>query len=173
MNNGKPRSLPRKIPHKTKMILAIVLTILTSVMIAFAFPPHSSSLSPPLTTTEEKNISDDAQPDPILTEKRKKHILYGDQTGGGHLHGQNKACKSEFPATWSEEKIIDTVTKLAANDNVAWRQSRRNGNWVSDHKKEGLSIRIVLDDDREHIITAYPTNVKRNPCPVANDNIKD
>lgn len=107
---------------------------------------------------------------PQLSKKRLTHILYGDQSGGGHLHGQNAPCKSEFPENWDAKKIETIVTKTAANDNLNWQQGK-NGNWVAEDMVDGLRIKIVLDDERDDIITAYPTNVKRNPCnKPANDN---
>lgn len=104
-----------------------------------------------------------------LSEERIEHILYGDQTGGGHKHGVNKPCKSEFPASWSDQKIIETVNTIAANDNTNWKQ-QENGYMVSDTKIENFKIRVVLDPEEPEIITAYPTNVRRNPCTPANDN---
>ena len=52
---------------------------------------------------------------PALTVQAEKHILYGDDRGGGHLHGTGKACKSEFPAEWEQEEVITHVKKVAAN----------------------------------------------------------
>ncbi len=104
-----------------------------------------------------------------LSEKRIKHILYGDETGGGHKHGQNTPCKSEFPANWNDEKIIETVNHIATDGNTDWKQ-QDNGYFVSDTKIEDLKIRVVMDKDEGEIITAYPVNVPRNPCNAANDN---
>lgn len=109
---------------------------------------------------------------PELTIARINHILYGDQTGGGHLHSVGKPCKSEFPADWDKKEIIDTIRSLAANDNADWEQ-QGNGYYVSEFVEGQIRIRIVIDSKKESVITAYPVNVKRNPCPVpaaANDN---
>jgi hypothetical protein len=107
---------------------------------------------------------------PRLSEDRRVHILYGDDYGGGHHHSANKPCKSEFPESWDERKIIKTVQQLAANDNAPWRQED-NGYYVAEHPYEDLKIRVVLDREADDIVTAYPVNVKRNPCEAANDNI--
>jgi len=106
---------------------------------------------------------------PIVTAQRKQHILYGDKNGGGHLHGTGHACKSEFPADWSADKVIRTVETQAANDNLRWTQ-QDNGYYVAETPVEQVKIRIVVDADKKNIITAYPVNVARNPCPAANDN---
>lgn len=81
----------------------------------------------------------------------------------------NKPCKSEFPAYWNDRKIIDTINKIAANDNTNWK-TQDNGYLVTDTKIENLKIRVVMNPEKPEIITAYPTNVPRNPCRAANDN---
>lgn len=91
------------------------------------------------------------------------HILYGDETGGGHLHGTGIPCKSEFPEDWSVDKIQDVIPRMAANDNANWRQED-NGYFVSEQRSEDLKIRIVLNENRSEIVTSYPLNVQRNPC---------
>ncbi len=97
------------------------------------------------------------------------HILFGDETGGGHLHGTGKPCKSEFPADWTTERIRQTVTYMAANDNADWRQEN-NGYLVSEQIDDNLKIRIVMNPETAEIVTSYPVNVPRNPCPSpAND----
>ena len=101
--------------------------------------------------------------DPRLSIQREQHILFGDETGGGHHHSANRPCKTEFPENWDERKIIDTVIKLAANDNAPWRKED-NGYYVSEQPYEGLDIRVVLDEQGDDIITAYPTNLPRNEC---------
>ncbi|MEZ0260865.1 MAG: EndoU domain-containing protein [Alphaproteobacteria bacterium] len=107
---------------------------------------------------------------PRLTSGSIEHILRGDERGGGHMHGTNRPCKSEFPADWTEQDIMDSVKLIAANDNLAWVQGR-NGNYVADSMSHGVKIRVVLSADRRVIITAYPLNMPRNPCPApANDN---
>lgn len=107
--------------------------------------------------------------DPILTGQRQVHILQGDETGGGHMFGAGKPCKSEFPSTWNADKILQTVKNVAANDNLPWKQES-NGYFVAETRVDGVRVRVVLNDDRTKIITGYPLNMPRNPCPPANDN---
>lgn len=108
---------------------------------------------------------------PQLTEKRREHMLHGDQSGGGHLHGTGAPCKSEFPASWNEDKIVTTVTQMAANDNLGWQQ-QKNGNYVAEANEGQVRVRVVLNSNRTQIITAYPVNMPLNPCNrgAANDN---
>ncbi len=108
----------------------------------------------------------------VLTEQRKQHILYGDSTGGGHKHGVGAPCKSEFPADWDDEKIITVVEKIAANDNLRWVQ-QNNGYYTGEAFEDNLKVRVVLGPQKQKVITSYPINVARNPCPYkepANDN---
>lgn len=105
---------------------------------------------------------------PVITGLRRQHILYGDRNGGGHLHGIGKPCKSEFPASWSADKIIATVERAAANDNIPWAL-QDNGYYAADVMADDIRLRIVLSGDKSEVVTAYPLNVQRNPCP-ANDN---
>lgn len=124
-------------------------------------------LMPP--AAEKQAAAEDAGKSyPVITGARRVHILHGDRTGGGHLHGTGKPCKSEFPANWDAEKIISTVERAAANDNIPWRE-QQNGYYAGDIMAGDLRVRIVLSADKKEVITAYPTNVQRNPCP-ANDN---
>lgn len=102
-----------------------------------------------------------------ITPERRAHILYGDATGGGHLYGTGAPCKSEFPKTWSEDTIIKEVEVIAANDNLNWEQ-QRNGYYVTEQNVGTVKLRVVKGRDNEKVITAYPTNTGRNPCP-AND----
>lgn len=108
---------------------------------------------------------------PQLTEKRREHMLHGDRTGGGHLHGTGAPCKSEFPASWNEDKIVTTVMQMAANDNLGWQQ-QKNGNYVAEANEGQVRVRVVLNSNRTQIITAYPVNMPLNPCNrgAANDN---
>ena len=108
-------------------------------------------------------------PAPVISPQRRIHILYGDKTGGGHKFGANKPCKSEFPQDWDERKILSAITTIAANDNLNWRQGR-NGYYVSEQIQNDLNIRVVLGPNKRRIITGYPLNAPRNPCPAVNDN---
>ncbi len=105
-----------------------------------------------------------------ISPERARHILQGDQNGGGHKYGANKPCKSEFPQDWDDVKIIKTIDKIAANDNLNWKQ-QDNGYYVAETMEGTLKIRVVLDRERDDVVTAYPVNVRRNYCPpAANDN---
>ncbi|MEZ5901772.1 MAG: hypothetical protein R3D88_00495 [Alphaproteobacteria bacterium] len=57
---------------------------------------------------------------------------------------------------------------IAANDNLNWEQ-QRNGYYVTEQPVGTVKVRVVKDRDGKNVVTAYPTNTPRNPCP-ANDN---
>lgn len=126
---------------------------------------------------EEKKTTEEAQQQPqvkedfktasVISPQRRAHILYGDATGGGHMHGVGKPCKSEFPKHWDEDTIIKEVELIAANDNLNWEQ-QRNGYYVTEQKVGTINVRVVKGRKNKQVITAYPTNVQRNACP-AND----
>jgi len=113
------------------------------------------------------NVKRDFNQASSISPERRTHILYGDATGGGHMHGVGKPCKSEFPKTWSEDTIIKEVEVIAANDNLNWEQ-QRNGYYVTEQNVGTVKIRVVKGRNNEKVITAYPTNTGRNYCP-AND----
>lgn len=108
----------------------------------------------------------------VISDRASTHILYGDRSGGGHKFGTGKPCKSEFPEDWNDKKILDTIQNIASNDNVKWKQ-QDNGYHVTEKYVEDLKVRVVVGRQKKNVITAYPTNVKRNPCPYqkpSNDN---
>lgn len=103
-----------------------------------------------------------------INSQRLQHIMAGDATGGGHLYGSGKSCKTEFPPNWNAQKIEQVTERIAANDTIGWKRGK-NGYYVGEQMVEGVKVRVVLGRDKNSIITAYPTNRPRNPC-VANDN---
>lgn len=119
---------------------------------------------------EETSIKERFNDAALISEQRRVHILYGDATGGGHKFGLGKPCKSEFPKHWDDKTIIKEVELIAANDNLNWEQ-QRNGYHVTEQKIGTVNVRVVKDRENESVITAYPLNTGRNPCPApANDN---
>lgn len=100
----------------------------------------------------------------IISDSRIEHILYGDHKGGGHKYGVGKPCKSEFPKDWDDERILDVTRKIAANDNLPWAR-QNNGYYVVESYEDDVRVRVVKGPKKQRVITAYPTNVKRNPCP--------
>ena len=100
---------------------------------------------------------------PQISKEAQAHILHGDKSGGGHMFGTGKPCKTEFPKDWNEAEIIGTIRKVAANDNLKWKK-QRNGYYTATDKIDDVKVRVVLDKERDDIVTAYPVNVKANAC---------
>ncbi len=118
--------------------------------------------------SSEATVKEDFNAASAITSERRTHILYGDATGGGHKFGTGAPCKSEFPKHWDDKTIIKEIELIAANDNLNWEQ-QRNGYYVTEQKVGTVKVRVVKGRDNKNVITAYPTNTQRNPCPV-NDN---
>ncbi len=95
---------------------------------------------------------------------RRIHILAGDATlqDGGHRPGTGIPGKSEFPAGWSDEKIIGEIESVA-NDLTSCRTVQPNGRIRIEGTRDGVDIRVIVDADGVTIRTAHPTNMPRNP----------
>jgi Bacterial EndoU nuclease len=86
-------------------------------------------------------------------------ILDGDATGGGHAPGTGVPGKSEFPAGWSRDKIMNDISDVATDPASKVTQAGRTT--LIDGTRDGVNIRVVVRDGR--IVTGYPTNLPRNP----------
>ena len=98
----------------------------------------------------------------VVTPDRRKHILEGNGSAGGHAPGRAMQGKTEFPATWSDDKIIDQIESVA-NDPESKRAQAARGRTVLEGTREGVVIRVVLGADGKTIITAFPINLSRRP----------
>jgi hypothetical protein len=144
---------------------------------------HTSSTQPLLPQTSKKASQithcvweiDDTIEDPLcvsatpqadnvnlLDAKAKKHILDGDETGGGHRFGTGKAGKTEFPAHWSDEKIKAEILNIALDPNTRWSKPDARGYISGEAERENVEIRVIYDTRKSRIVTAYPTNVPKN-----------
>jgi hypothetical protein len=96
--------------------------------------------------------------------ERAIHILDGDATGGGHRYGAGKPGKTEFPANWDEDKIIDSILSVARWPDSASPQ--RNGRWLVEGVRDQVALAAVIVADGR-IWTAYPLpgspGVRQNP----------
>jgi hypothetical protein len=92
---------------------------------------------------------------------RKEHIL------NRHRNGSGISGKTEFPATWSDERILYEINKIANNPNL----TTYIGKWNSPYKigiVDGIEIRVDFYPANHlkysgKVSTAYPTNVNPNP----------
>jgi RHS repeat-associated protein len=125
---------------------------------------HSESQAPNETPGDKGSSQEGAESGekPNLVEPdRAKHILEGDESGGGHRPGTGKPGKSEFPGSWSDEKILGEISDVAT-DPKSQREPAGGGRQVVRGTREGVDIKVVTDKGGK-IITGYPTNTPRNP----------
>ena len=125
--------------------------------------------------------ADDTEPSPLqqgqvpdISPQREKHILDGDETGGGHGHGRGIPGKSEFPEGWSDDDILASIEDVTSNPSSKWEQltgkpgatHTRKGEpvrWSAEGTRNGLKIRVIVEPDGEGVISAYPPDIKPNP----------
>ncbi len=160
--------MPNQQPNKA-LKLFIGTALLIGLIAFYSGEFTNKKWQPPSSITSKTHATEDKF---TLSQRAKTHILYGDHSGGGHIYGTGKPCKSEFPQDWDKDEIIKTIEKIATNNNLDWRK-QNNGYYVTNRKVNGLKIRVVLSTNKKEVITAYPINVKRNYCPKdSNNNIK-
>lgn len=81
-----------------------------------------------------------------VSQARRRHILDGDGTGGGHRHGTGAKGKTAFPARWSDDKVIAAIESVA-NDPTSLRRVRWNGRIEIHGTRHGVDIRVIIDKD--------------------------
>jgi hypothetical protein len=95
--------------------------------------------------------------------KARKHILDGDANGGGHGAGRGKPGKSEFPADWSDDRVIHEISDVATDPEVPFSTPDKRGYSTGTKTVDGVDVKVVVDQTQGRIVTGYPTNVPRNP----------
>lgn len=96
--------------------------------------------------------------------ERAIHILYGDATGGGHRYGTGTPGKTEFPASWDDDRIVLATTFVASSpENVHQQWNQR---WNARGEFDNVRITVIIEPDGT-IWTAWPEEgspgVVRNP----------
>lgn len=134
---------------RKSLIAVLAIAVISTGIGGWNFPDLKSALK--------------IQSAPEISKQAQAHILHGDKAGGGHLHGTGKPCKTEFPASWDEKDILNNVRKVAANDNLSWKQ-QKNGYHVAVQTVDDVRIRVVLDEAKDGVVTAYPLDGKMNVC---------
>jgi hypothetical protein len=103
-----------------------------------------------------------------VSPERTTHILDGDEkgSGGGHRHGTGKPGKTEFPASWDDKQIIDTLVDVARRPDLPPKHQERNDRWVARGTRDDVEVVVVIERDGR-IWTSWPTpdspGVVKNP----------
>ncbi len=105
----------------------------------------------------------------LADQRATNHVLIGEiylrsngmpiGTGGGHSFGLGIPGKSEFPASWSDDKIMHTISDVATDPTS--RVTMQGRTTKIEGVREGLNIKVLVRDQR--IVSGYPTNVPKNP----------
>lgn len=74
--------------------------------------------------------------------------------GLGHAPGLGIPGKSEFPAGWGDDKIMHSISDVATDP--ASRITPQGSRSVVEGTREGVNIRVVIDNQSGRIITGYP-----------------
>ena len=102
----------------------------------------------------------------LASASRRSHILDGEVRpngtfGGGHRPGTGFPGKSEFPAGWSDDRIMHEISDIATDPSLVWRAGNRPGDFFVNGTRGGVDIEVLIRNNQ--IWTGYPTNVPRNP----------
>src|SRR5436305_4284764 len=102
-----------------------------------------------------------------VSPERTTHILDGEPGGGGgHRHGTGIPGKTEFPASWDDKKIIDTVADVARRPDLPPQHQESNDHWVVRGTRDDVEVVAVVARDGQ-IWTSWPTpdspGVVKNP----------
>jgi hypothetical protein len=102
-----------------------------------------------------------------VSPERITHILEGEPGGGGgHRHGVGNPGKTEFPASWNDEKIIDALLDVARRPYHPPGHQEWNDRWVARGTRDDVEVVVVIARDGR-IWTGWPTpggpGVVKNP----------
>jgi EndoU nuclease-like protein len=100
-----------------------------------------------------------------VTPDRETHILDGDAYGGGHRHGTGRPGKTEFPASWSDEKILNSLLDVASRPDQPPEHQKRKDRWLAQGTREDVEIVAVVTGDGD-LWSGWPKGgpgVVRNP----------
>lgn len=103
----------------------------------------------------------------ILPDNIRKHILYGDQAGGGHLFPGQQG-KSTFPENWNADKAINQIGDIATSSKTKWyaeteglyTKAGSRVRWTAWEIRDGVRIKVVYEPASGIVISAFPNNAK-------------
>jgi hypothetical protein len=91
-----------------------------------------------------------------ITDWRRIHILDGDGTGvdGGHAPGTGIPGKTEFPANWTDDRIINAIVDVAQRPQTILGL-QDNNRWLVMGVRDGVVIHVVVQSDGQ-VWTGFP-----------------
>jgi hypothetical protein len=118
----------------------------------------------PLSTFVATNTVDDLVD--LTTPGARSHILDGEVRpngtySGGHRPGTGFPGKSEFPSGWSDGRILHEISDIATDPSAT--RIVQGSRTVVTGTRDGVDIRVVIDNTTGEIVTGYPTNMPINP----------
>lgn len=122
--------------------------------------PTGNIISTPIPDTSGPNIVTMENPHSIdsvsIPEDRARHILVGEGLSGGHRYGTGTPGKTEFPASWSDDDILDAIRQVAGSGTVIG-PAHREGDLLISGEVNGVTIRVVVRPNGE-VRTGYPVS---------------
>src|SRR5690242_15958495 len=102
-----------------------------------------------------------------VTPERSTHILDGEPGGGGgHRHGVGKPGKTEFPASWTDERVIVNILDVARRPDKPPTRQDWNDSWLCSGIRDAVKVWSVVERSGD-ILTGWPEEggpgVVRNP----------
>jgi hypothetical protein len=91
----------------------------------------------------------------VVAPDRRRHILDGDATGGGHRGSGRPGSKSRFPVSWDDDRIVLPIEKVA-NDPKSRREPAARGRMLVYGFFDGIGIAVVVGSDGRTTVTAFP-----------------
>ena len=101
------------------------------------------------------------------TPERTTHILDGEPGGGGgHRHGTGIPGKTEFPASWDDERVIANILDVARSPDKPPTRQDWNDSWLCTGTRDAVKVWAVVERSGD-ILTGWPEEggpgVVRNP----------
>lgn len=94
-----------------------------------------------------------------------RHVLDGDDSGGGHRHGTGIAGKTEFPARWGDGLARAYVLDVARHPDVI-EKHQNNGRWRVNGQRDGVIV-VAIVEPSGMVVTGWPKpggdGVVKNP----------
>jgi hypothetical protein len=102
-----------------------------------------------------------------VTPERTTHILDGEPGGGGgHRHGTGIPGKTEFPASWTDERVIANILDVARKPDKPPTRQDWNDSWLCSGTRDAVKVWSVVERSGD-ILTGWPEEggpgVVRNP----------